>query len=287
MRNKYFHKKNYQNPLFPRRKKPVKNLKFKILSGAIVFLAVFFLYWINQAPFFQIKNINVYGTELINKSEVENLIREQTSKKRYLFFTQSNILFFNKFEVKKILAKNYYFQELKVVKKYFNSIEINIKEESTALILVTDNKKFNLNKFGKVIMEYKSDQSDVSLKQGQAEIIRPLITSSQIPIIFDKSNSQVFVGQQSLPKETVDFLLNINDELKNQIDFNIAQYTIENSKLDEITAITNEGWEIRFKTTDSVKSQSVLLSLVLKEKISDRKNLKYIDLRFGNKINYQ
>ncbi len=50
---------------------------------------------------------------------------------------------------------------------------------------------------------------------------------------------------------------------------------------------TSEGWDIRFDASFDLELQMQKLSLTLKERLQQRKNLKYIDVRFGDRVFFQ
>ncbi|MFA6321859.1 MAG: FtsQ-type POTRA domain-containing protein [Candidatus Buchananbacteria bacterium] len=288
MKRKIYQPKKFNNPYFARKKSRFslpQGKKIFIISGLI--LCFISLAIINNLNFLKISNIRVAGNEFISDEEIKAVIEKQISKKRFLFFSQKNILFFNKYQAKRLLNKMYSLQDLKVSKKYFNTVDVWIKEKTTSIIFINNQGKFNLDENGVAIKKYELGLSDQKERTGSVEIIRPLSASTDLAVVMDKSNTDIQIGKEVLPKKTVDYILSLQDELKKSADFDILQYSIENPESDELTLATSEGWELRVKSTGTVSKQIYLLNLVLQEKIKDRNTLHYIDLRFGDKINYQ
>jgi len=63
----------------------------------------------------------------------------------------------------------------------------------------------------------------------------------------------------------------------------VSHYTIDRLNSDQLTMVTTQGWYVIFRTTDSANDQIARLALLLQNKITDRDQLEYIDLRFGEK----
>ncbi len=55
----------------------------------------------------------------------------------------------------------------------------------------------------------------------------------------------------------------------------------------KIDARTNEGWQAIFMPSQNFSQQLDNLKIVLREKLKNRENLEYIDLRFGNRVFYK
>ena len=91
----------------------------------------------------------------------------------------------------------------------------------------------------------------------------------------------VVIGEDKVAK-----ILDIHSGL---IDLEIGTDFINIVSDKRVDVETLEGWDIYFNLKDKISSQVLNLGLVLKEKISSeaRRNLEYVDLRFGNQVYYK
>lgn len=98
--------------------------------------------------------------------------------------------------------------------------------------------------------------------------------------------SEPKLGERIIEKEKLSQILEIQSglrDLKNEI----VLVEVVNSQ--RINVKTFEGWQVYFNSQNNISEQIFNLNLVLKEKISPekRRNLEYIDLRFGNQVYYK
>ena len=285
-RKRDFSKKNFRNPFFLKKQKGRRNFWAKFVIPAAVLILIIGLYYLNASDSLRIKNIEITGNEHISQAQIKSLILAQMAKSRFLVFSQNNILFFNKRQVKNELAKNYFFSELKIQKKYFQTLAVAVKEKTVRVIWSGSESKYYLDLTGQVL-EKAEDYIVSQTEAGDTDLVRTQAVFSRYPLILDKSNAPISIGQKAVDEKLIDFVISLTEFLKKNGDFNISHYVLENPQSQDITLITDEGWEARFKIAEPVKTQGGMLLVVLVQKIKDRKTLQYIDLRFGEKVFYQ
>lgn len=282
-RKRDFSKKDFRNPFFPKKQKKRRFWPVRLVIPVGFLLLLIGLYFLNVNSNLRIKNIVVAGHEHISQAEIKGLILEQLNKSRFLFFSQGNILFFNKRQAKKTLSQNYFLDELKVEKRYFDTISVELKEKTVMVIFQTGADNYYLDLSGVILK--KADKFDiVSQAMGDTSLIRAEINSDRFPLIIEQSAQPVQIGQKALAQETIDFVIKTTAAVKKEADFEISRYLLADPASSEITLKTKEGWEARFKMTESPEIQVQSLLAILEEKIKDRSKLQYIDLRFGQKI---
>ncbi len=282
-----YQKKKYKNPYYSPKKKKSGSQKVRRIIILLVLATVFILAIISRLDYFKIKNISILGNNFISESEIREMASLQSEKNKFIIFPQSNILFFSKGQLEKTISEKYYLNSLQIDKIFWHEIKIMVSEKPIKLIYSTNQKKYFIDDNGNIINEYGPGKSDRKEQDGDLEIVRPVSQAANLPIIYDKNNDVAEIGSQILSKDYVAFLLNIDQAIKDEADFKIKEYQLPELKGTDLIAITNQGWEIRFNVNDSYLSQIKLLFLVLKDKVKDRSNLEYIDLRFGDKIYYQ
>ncbi|MBL7150227.1 MAG: cell division protein FtsQ/DivIB [Candidatus Pacebacteria bacterium] len=103
----------------------------------------------------------------------------------------------------------------------------------------------------------------------------------------EEQRTQVFLGEKVIEKVLLESIFEIQRKLKESLKINIEEIII--LEKEKINAKTFEDWEIYFNPTGDINWQLTKLSLVLEKEIPPerRKDLEYIDLRFGNFAPYK
>lgn len=285
LKRRDYQRKNFFNPFFPKnRKKKRGGLKVYFILVAIFTISLFFF---NNGSYFKIKNIMVKGNETISQSEIIDLIGQQLRQKRFLIFSQDNIFFFSSRQAKKIMNDVYSFEYLKIKKRFFNSIIVEVKEKTPAVVWVLGSKKYYLDSAGMVTKELVTNNLIIEPGKEGTEVVRVGATKENYPLVYDESNQKLTVGQEAVDKNFINFISQLEEILKNNVDFEVLHYITPNPLSEQLTMVTTEGWQAHFKTTDSAQAQINRLLLILQQKVGERANLQYIDLRFGDKVFYK
>ena len=282
-----YQKKKFKNPYHsPKNQKPrLKKARFFFIGFILVSTSLVFL--IARADYFKIQKISISGNDFISESEISQIALSQLKKSRLVIFPQDNILFFDKKSLKKSILSKYYLNNLEVDKEFWHEIKIIISEKPIKLIYSTNQKKFFIDDSGIIANEHGPGISDKIEQDGEVEIVRPASQAANLPVIIDRSDSAAEVGTQILNKDYISFILNIDQKIKDEADFKVKEFQIKDPASSDLFVLTNQGWEVRLNMSDSYLSQSRLLFLILNDKVKDRSNLEYIDLRFGDKVYYQ
>ena len=124
------------------------NRKIKILFYIFVLLSLSTINFfkldstINKQTFFSINEIEITGTNKIDKNKI---------LKKLDFLYGKNIFIFNTIEIDNILNRNNLIKEFKITKYYPNKINIELKEAIFVALIVKKNKKFFLTDNQKLI----------------------------------------------------------------------------------------------------------------------------------------
>lgn len=237
--------------------KKKKNKKLIFILVLILFLGVIYLLFFS--PVFRVKEITVIGNHKISLEEIkDNLICNNI-----ILTTTRNIK-------KQLLVKFPVIQELKISKNLFKRrLEINIKEREEIGIICSANKCFYFDGDGIIFKD------------------APNTSGSLITIVQDYSNRNYELGDKISEKSFVDTILEINKNLFSEIGLKILSFNISSYPIEELKAITNEGWYILFNLKKDIKNQLLALKVALNEKIKNRSDLQYVDLRIENRIYYK
>ncbi|MDO8436420.1 MAG: FtsQ-type POTRA domain-containing protein [bacterium] len=266
----------YRKPHRFKRKKPIFRNRFfwlGILTAAIVG-AIFYLLFFSE--FFQVKKINISGLEKIQKESIQPMV-EQRLENGLLFFRTKSIFLVNPAAIQKQLFYNFpQIAELKVNRQFPETVNIFAKERKEGALWCQQEKCYSLDKEGIIFKENQQAENIIPESQRRVEKSEALRFS-----INDEKNTKTFsLGEKVIEKNELDNIFKIQTNLKNQkIEAN--NFTLLS---DRLTVKTAEGWEIYFNLSGDIDWQLTKLGAVLEEKIpfEKRKDLEYIELRFGN-----
>jgi len=266
-----------------------KNRRFKVIIFSLFFLLFVFLitYFLFFSKYFRINNIEINKIEdynLTSDLELNQEISILLTKKRFVF-PQNSILAFNSKNLSKIMNNDSRYDEFFIEKKWPHTLIIKIKESKPVAFLISfgNYQNYYLNEQGKTILKPQNNELFTTLESGDVKVQQQ---EQDFPIFYDQTeinlNSEEY---QNLLKSIITF---INNQVfsKNNLRAEIIKIT-EKEGIFEIIINTNEKWQIFINSEADFEKQAINLNLILQEKIQQRTDLEYIDLRFGEKIFYQ
>ena len=293
--------KKYRKPYRIKKKKSLfKNRPFWLtILVLIIFGGIFYLVCFSST--FQVKDARISGNQKIQAQDIENLIKEKINQK-LLFFPTKSIFLINSNEIVESLLK-----------KFLQADSINLKRRLPATLVVEIQERLPLG----VWCEVEEDKSSSSPTESrlrdeggkEREALFDFATTREAEdcfyidkegIIFEENpprtgfvissqekRTQGFLGEKVIEKVLLESIFEIQRKLKEGLKINIEEIII--LEKEKINAKTAEGWEIYFNPTGDIDWQLTKLSLVLEKEIPPerRKDLEYIDLRFGNFAPYK
>jgi len=231
----------------------------------ILFVIIFYI--ICFSSFFQIKDIEISGNQKVSTEDIHNLVKEKLPKK-ILFLNLKSIFLANFKETENSLLSEFsQIEKVDFNKDLPDKLIILIEERKPSAVFFRNEEYFYLDNYGIIFEKIPEKFFWLVIKN---------LTLGQ----------DVNLGGEAVKKERLDKILEINSELKkSEIQIDLAEIVNEQ----RVNVKTSEGWEIYFSLEDDISQQVSNLILVLKEKISsiERRNLEYVDLRFGNQVYYK
>ena len=106
-------------------------------------------------------------------------------------------------------------------------------------------------------------------------------------IIENKNNNSIINsnGKIGLSREYLDFILRLNDKLKEYPEFVIDRFIVADQYFNSVFVKIKEGPQIYFNVNSDIDLQLENLLLVKNNKIKDNfNNVEYIDLRYGDTV---
>jgi hypothetical protein len=179
--NEYFHKKNNFN-----------TWQNKVVFFFFLFIFIYIIYFFFFSNYFKINQIIIEGNEEILTLELKEKCYDLLGQRKFLIAKKDNYFLFNVEELKEKLSKDYLFEELKIEKKYFSTIFINLKEKPHKLFYIIDGNSFLIDENGIVIshLNYEEIISDDSEKR-----------RDKGKIILEEVPKQLIVNQEEIDKQ--------------------------------------------------------------------------------------
>jgi cell division septal protein FtsQ len=260
---------DYQNPRlkYAAEKRRRRFKKFFWTLAVILFVGGIVLVFFS--PLFTIKNIEITGNKNVSRESLLAQI-EQYEQTRFLFLVpRNNLLFFDVNAVQKSLAGNLLISSVKVEKKYPGTVLVAVNERKLNLVWLAGDQCFNLDADGKAIETCGA-------------------TADEFLRIRDLKATPVALGQTAVSSEVIRFLVTSRDLLRERIAPSNYYYNFENDPK-ALKIETNQGFDLYLNLSLPPEEQARRLFVLLgSAEIKDKlKSLKYIDLRYGEKIYYQ
>lgn len=179
--NEYFHKKSNFN-----------TWQNKVVFFFFLFIFLYIVYFLFFSSYFKINQIIIEGNKEISTLEIKEKCYDLLSQRKFLIAKNDNYFLFNVGELKEELSKDYLFEELKIEKKYFSTIFINLKEKPHKLFYIIDDNSFLIDENGVVIsrLDYQEivpDDSENRRDKGK--------------IILKEVPKQLVVNQEEIDKQ--------------------------------------------------------------------------------------
>ncbi|GEM_PF-1016009 len=259
------------------------------------------------SPYFIIDLVDVKVSGGLDASSIKSVVFRQMDNASFAIFSQKRIYFFDTVVAEQSIRKISAIDTISIRKKFPNTLIIEIEGKPFKLVWFSAGHFYEVASDGSILREIEGGLLESIPRTIRETALRGSIQPSQeskekkikkkpeknieftaqkiIPIVIDEEQKTVEKGAMVLDNDAILFLSGIQDALQ-AIGVNTLVLKKKQGLLD-IRVLTTEGWEILFTLLESDTSQVANLSTVLKEKIKgDRKRLKYVDVRFSNRIYY-
>ena len=262
----------YRRPHTFKKKQNIFCNKLFWLTLIIVFLLLGIVYFIYFSSVFEIKSITIEKKEVVESPGVSKVSQETIQnindlasmeiKNRLLFWDSENIFLFNSGSLEKeIKNNNPQLLTAEVRKKWPNKINIYLENKVGVVLLEKEEELFLLDNNGEIFARANSLDLDLP------KLSKPgYLLDSKEPILSNEELVKVL-------------------KIKNNLDgLNIIIDQFVVSSKDKLVVKTSQGWEIYLTLQTDLDWQLTKLKAVLEEKIppEKRKDLEYIEVRFGN-----
>jgi hypothetical protein len=264
-----------------------------VLVGGIVY-GVFFTH------VFQIKYIEVEGTQKVSSEKLQEIAQEYTAR-RFVFFSFNHVLLANTQHVTEEIQNAFPEIEKVAVRTILpDKVRISVQERQavatwcqhkTYVVEVSDTPENNLE----IESEAGSDEPRKETGTRSFEECFALDGNGVIyekeeagnRIIVEQEERNAVLGEQVVDPETLAKLLRFQNQVDSDAFFREVGIRVSGFRIvskERVNARISEGWEFYINLTEDISWQSTKGLLVLKEEVPFEKRhaLDYIDLRFGD-----
>lgn len=250
-----------------RRKKPIwKHRFFRYLIPVLIISSVL-LYLICFASFFQVEGIEILGSKEISAEKIKSLVEKRVQTKVLSFSSKSIFLIpFKKIE-KDILTEFPPIQKIDFDRDFPDRLIVSVEQRKPVAVFLQKKNHFLMDPQGVIFKRIEQGKTSQFLKVKNLTL-----------------RKEAKLGDQVVDSKELSQILQIDPQLE---DLDILSAEIVNEQ--RVNFKTSLGWEIYISLKEDISQQIFNLETVLKEKISpeERKELEYIDLRFGNRVYYK
>ena len=218
-------------------------------------------YVIFGTKIFILDTLEVKGQHLVHREEIiERVFPSGFSRVNAVTFGEGRMR-------RKLLTGIPQIKEVTFEKNLITKVlTIQVQENDTAVIWVTDGKKYLVNRSGVVYQEAPENS--------------PLLP------VEDLKNVPVGLNQQIVSPEFIEFVSGFIANLPRRTNVAVRRIVVPETTF-EVEVETDEGWKIILDTTGSHEEQLNNLVRVLRELPTDLPIQQYVDLRTGKKVFYK
>ncbi|HAS00008.1 MAG: hypothetical protein US57_C0008G0027 [Candidatus Moranbacteria bacterium GW2011_GWC2_37_73] len=224
----------------------------------------------------QIVNITVLGTKELNGQEIQQIVSDSLQGKYLGIIPRNNFLFVSQRKFENLLNDKFKkIRTLSVIKKFPDTVSIEIDERKALLVWCSSEKCYLLDENGTAYSE--------------ADFSSPDLMGNNLLQINETNRRDVTIGDKIIEPSYEQYALAIKDSLAALGFEATGQYFTPSRMAEEINVKTNQETEFYFSTQFSLDSAIRTLETVLKKEIPEDKKgeIAYIDLRNENKVFYK
>lgn len=241
-----------------------------LLFGGTVVYVLFFSF------FLSIANTSVSGMQKISSENVERLVANELSGKRFKIWPRNNFFSVRPQQIEELLQKEYPLLKKVVVTRIFpNSLRVDIEERDKIVVWCSNGVCSLLDEAG-ILAE-------------NAHLMNEENAEYRV-VVSDMSNQLVTPGQKiSEDGKLWAFIISVEPALKEHLGIEAGrEYETTSRFADELRVKTGEGWELYLNTIIPIDTSLEDLKLLFDKELPPEKRtqLRYIDLRVENRVYY-
>ncbi|GEM_PF-1756720 len=251
----------------------------RIVWGGVVTLILVLggggLWYLANASYIRVENIEVAGTNLLDPKVIEDAIRGELTGRRWLFLPKNNILAVSSKDLTlRLLEEFSSMAEVSIAKDFPHSIRVAIRERvlwgiycQARPIPEKPHPCAYLDEGGTAFQEFSNVEG----------WLLPIIIGPATPVLGGVTVSLEMFGFFQEAKNVLD-----------TVNVRLLSFRESTTTPEDMSLATAEGWEIRIQKNNVSSEWFPILKTLLDKEIGDKRSrLEYVDLRFGQKVFYK
>ncbi len=228
------------------------------------------------STYLKISKLVIVGNSELSVEEIKKVIGDQQQGKILKIIPKDNFLLTRRSVVEKLLAGQFRkIKSVSVVKKFPDTLEINLQERKALLVFCSGGRCFLIDENG--------------VAYSEADFNSPELTQNHLIEISDNSSEAVKLGDEILDQNYIQYVSTLKEAL-GRINLAIENdFSTPSLMADEVSVRVTQGGELYFSTQFPLESAVKTLAIILKKEPlkTQQPDLAYIDLRTENKVFYR
>jgi len=255
-----------------------KYLRVSVICNLlVVFFLMVVIYAFVFASFLEVNDISIKNGGSISQEKINQFVDTKINSRYFKIISKKNFIFLNTRELEKEIRNNFKkIKKISIEKKFPNKLVINIEERNLILSLCSRGNCYFIDENGYAYERANYDLSD--MREGRTAKL------------IDESGKEIREGDYVLMPKYVDFIVGMEDAIKNGTSIEILnEYRTESRISEEVIVQTKKGWDIYFNAKFPIDKSVRMLKTLMNRQIMlrDLNDLEYIDLRSENKVFYR
>jgi len=316
-----YNRRRLGNPLFKNKTRQkrrtrdfghIRRIILLVILGVALVGGLWYLFW-SQA--FRITEIEIEGAGADTEQIIRDILEERLQERRFLLLPQSAIFIYDANQASQDVLDQIFLDQLEIRKRLPHTLTVNLQERTAVAAFIDGGDILALDESGHVIRsltrrerisltdlpesvgqvdsgELGAESVDVAEiegvteETGEPDLEELRRNSNPMPLVLDRQTAAggYEPGDQPVSPEVLLLILQVHDRLADVTGSGVRWYSLESAK-DTVDVLNRAGWHVYLTTMIPFDKQAERLTLVLKEKIGERKNeLEYVDLRYDERI---
>lgn len=283
-----YQKQKYQNPYFKKTSR-LRPWMFFVAGGTFLMGILALPFFLAYAPIFRITEIHIQGLTTIPEQEIHQVVESYFKQKRWGIFPYSSRWFFSKERLEKLLLSQEPLTSASI-QRTGKTLSLEVKEEVTYVAWNSGDMYALLDLQGEVVEVLDPASANLLRAQQEKEALaipeggqtQPRALAPTIPLIVDKSASEITIGSTLLSQKQIEYLLSV-DALVREMAILPKAYEID-TPVEVWMRIVADGPDILFDTGRDPQEEIGDLRAVLNAHAQERDEWEYIDIRFPENI---
>lgn len=245
-----------------------RQLLYRRVSRIIwALVIIFLLQGVFQIKYLAITKIDLTGNQDLTREDVQSTLDPILKQRRFIFFKNNNFFLLSLPPLAEKLKQNYNLEEVHIVKKWPDRLEVAIKEKISHFVWQKEEQIYLLDARGTKIRPISEpDPKYLTLDDRRIKVSPqgPLFSAPELDLI-----NQVYLKWQKIIGSQASLYKIV---LKNDSDWELH---------------TLIGYYVKIDSSETIETQFANLARILKAGNVSGVDINYIDLRFGDKVYFK